>query len=61
MQNVKILWSEGDWAELRQKLFCSNIPRQNIWKKKEKSSETGQDKKTWISNFAYFLTAIAKV
>ena len=36
-------------------------PGQNIWNKIEKSSKTGQDKKSLISTFACFLTAIAKV
>ena len=36
-------------------------PGQDIWNKIEKSSKTGQDKKSLISNFACFLTAIAKV
>ena len=34
---------------------------QNMWNKLEKSSKTGQDKKSLISIFAYFLTATAKV
>ena len=34
---------------------------QNIWNKIEKSSKTGQDKKSLISTFACFLTATAKV
>ena len=36
-------------------------PGQNIWNKIEKSSKTGQDKKSLISTFACFLTATAKV
>ena len=36
-------------------------PGQNIWNKIEKSSKIGQEKKSLISTFAYFLTAIAKV
>ena len=36
-------------------------PMQNIWNKIEKSSKAGQDKKSLISTFAYFLTATAKV
>ena len=39
----------------------SNNPGQNIWNKVEKSSKTGQVKKSLISTFACFLTAIAKV
>ena len=34
---------------------------QNIWKKIEKSSKTGQVKKSLISTFACFWTANAKV
>ena len=36
-------------------------PGQNILNKIEKSSKTGQDKKSLITTFACFLTAIAKV
>ena len=36
-------------------------PGQNIWNKIENSSKTGQDKKSLIFTFAYFLTATAKV
>ena len=36
-------------------------PGQNIWSKIEKSSKTGQIKKSLISTFACFLTAIVKV
>ena len=36
-------------------------PGQNIWNKIEKSSKTGQDKKSLISTFACVLTATAKV
>ena len=36
-------------------------PGQDIWNKIEKSSKTGQDKKSLISTFACFLTAAAKV
>ena len=36
-------------------------PGQNIWNKIEKSSKTGQGKKSLITTFACFLTAIAKV
>ena len=36
-------------------------PGQNIWNKIEKSSKTGQEKKSLISNFACFLTATAQV
>ena len=36
-------------------------PRQNIWNKMEKSSKTGQEKKSLLSGFACFLTAICEV
>ena len=36
-------------------------PRQNIWNKIEKSSKIRQEKKTLISTFACFVTAIAKL
>ena len=36
-------------------------PGQSIWNKIEKSSKTGQDKKSLISTFACFLTATAKL
>ena len=36
-------------------------PRQNIWNKIGNSSKIVQDKKSLISTFACFLTAIAKV
>ena len=39
----------------------SHIPAQNIWNNIEKSSKTGQDKKSLVFFFACFLTAIAKV
>ena len=42
-------------------LEVSSNPMQNIWNKLEKSSRTGQDKKSLISTFACFLTATAKV
>ena len=36
-------------------------PGQSIWSRIEKSSKTGQDKKSLMSTFACFLTATAKV
>ena len=36
-------------------------PGQNIWHKVKKSSRTGRDSRTLLSNFACFLTAIVKV
>ena len=41
-------------------IICYNLG-QNNWNKIEKSSKTGQEKKSLISSFACFLTAIAKV
>ena len=41
--------------------LCFYNPEQNIWNKEEKSSKTGHHKKSLISTFACFLTAIAKV
>ena len=59
IQNVKKKF-EGVWAELRPKLPSDN-PGQNIWKKVEKCSKTGQDKKSLISTFMCLLNVIAKV
>ena len=42
-------------------VFTTYNPMQNIWNKLEKSSKTGQDKKSLISTFACFLTATAIV
>ena len=44
-----------------QKNVCADDPGQNIWDKIEKSSKTGQGKKSLISTFTCFLTATAKV
>ena len=44
-----------------QKFVRSDNPGQNIWYKVEKSSKVGQDFKSLLSNFAWFLTAIVKV
>ena len=43
-------------------IISENIcdPVQSVWNKMEKYSKIGQDKKSWKSTFAYFLTAIAK-
>ena len=43
------------------KWWISYNPGKNFWNKIEKSSETGQDKKSLISTFACFLTATAKI
>ena len=42
-------------------LGYSYNPGQNIWNKIEKSSKTGQDKKSLTSAFLCSFTAIAKV
>ena len=41
--------------------FENYNPGQNIWNKIEKFNKTGQGKKSSVSIFACFLTAIAKV
>ena len=41
--------------------FENYNPGQNIWNKIEKFNKTGQGKKSLVSIFACFLTAIAKV
>ena len=38
---------------------ANHIPGQNVWSKVKKSSKIGQNQKTLVSTFAYFLTAIA--
>ena len=43
------------------KFTCSENFEQNIWNKMEKCSKTGQEKKSLVSIFARFLTAIGKV
>ena len=43
------------------KFVYSDNPGQNIWHKVKKSSKIEQDFKNLLSNFAWFLTAIAKV
>ena len=51
------------WTGLSYDQTCSYSDNlgQNIWNKWEKSSKTGQEKKSLVSIFACFLTAIAKV
>ena len=61
IKNVKKLEFEEDWAELDQKSVSPDNPMQNIWKKLEKPSNTGQDKESLISTFACFLIAATKV
>ena len=48
--------------KITQKMWWRNYnPGQNIWNKIEKSSKTEENEKSFISTFACFLTAIAKV
>ena len=55
-------WSWKETAPINdQKFACSDDPRQNIWNKMEQSSKTGQEKKSLVSAFACFFTAIHKV
>ena len=57
------------WAYLAQIIKTVNLcmkfgtynPVQNIWNKIDKSTKIGQDKKSLVSTFTCFLTAIAKV
>ena len=48
-------------AELWPKIYLLRQSRRNIWNKIEKSSKTGQDKKSLISTSACILTATVKV
>ena len=67
MQNVKKLNCEEDWAKFKPKICLLKqfwekcFPGQSIWNKIEKSSKTGQGKKSLISTFPCLLTATAKV
>ena len=61
IQNVKKLSLKETGPSQDQKLVFSRKPRQNIWNKIEKSSKAGQLKKSLLSTFACFWTAIAKV
>ena len=55
-------WSlEETLLSYDQKFICSDKSGKNSWNKVKKSSKIGQDYRTLISTFAYFLTAIAKV
>ena len=53
----------GFFEKFCHQFFLETIcnPMQNIWNKIEKSSKTGQDKKSLISTFVCFLTATTKV
>ena len=42
-------------------MMNKKIPDKSIWNKIEKSSKIGEDKKSVISTFACFLSAMAKV
>ena len=48
------------WGSITMLMGTYN-PMQNICNKLEKSSKTGQDKKSLISTFRCFLTATAKI
>ena len=58
-----MLWSYREYPEIkvwrRISLAMTKDLGPNIWIKVKKSSEIGQDKKSLISAFASFLTAIA--
>ena len=41
--------------------FLNYKPKKNIWNKTKESSKTGQDKKSLISTFPFYLTVIAKI
>ena len=57
-ENVQKLMFEEDWVS---KFICSHHPRQNIWYQVKIFSNTEQDFKILLSNFAFFSTAIVKV
>ena len=62
--NSELLDLKNDLSQIwkfPEMLIIKYNPRQNIWNKAEKSSKTGQGKKSLISTFACFLTATAKV
>ena len=48
-------------ARSRSRNRCTYNPGQSIWNKIEKSSKTGEVKKSLISTFACFWTAIASL
>ena len=52
---------EEDWTELRPKIYLLRQSWAKYLEKIEKSSKTGQDKKSLISTFGCFFTAAAKV
>ena len=60
----KFFWTSSLLIQLLFRYFFKGYtynPEQNIWNKLEKSSKTGQDKRSLISTFACFLTGTAKV
>ena len=61
MQNVKKLKFQKTGSRYGQTFGCSDNPGKKNWKKIEKSSKTGQGKKSLISIFACFLTVTDKV
>ena len=60
VENVKKLNFEGNWAELLPKLYLLRQSQTKYLTKVEKSSKIGHERKSLISAFACFLTAIAK-
>ena len=50
-ENVQKFSFKGEWVL---KFICSDYPRQNIWHKVKKFSNTEQDFKILLSNFAGF-------
>ena len=41
--------------------FLNYKPKKNIWNKTKESSKTGQDKKSLISTFPFYVTVFAKI
>ena len=61
IENVKKLKFEEEWVELRLKVCLLREFWANNLEKIQKSSKTGEDKKSLISPFACFLTGTAKL
>ena len=61
IQNLKKLKSKEDWAELRPKRCLLKDSWAKYLGQIEKSNKTGKEEKSFISTFACFLVAIAKV
>ena len=55
-------WSwKGTGVSKDKKFACLDNPGHNIWNKVKSSSKTGKEKKSLVSVFTLFLTAIHKV